>query len=34
MEEVFEGLETADFDMITKRSSNMIEPILNRNFGN
>ena len=34
MEEVFEGLETSDFEMITTRSSNMIEPILNRNFGN
>ena len=34
MEEVFEGLETVDVDMITTRSSKIIESILNRNFGN
>ena len=34
MEEVFEGLETVDVDMITTRFSKIIESILNRNFGN
>ena len=34
MEEVFETLKTADADMKTVRSSNIIEPNFNRNFGN
>ena len=34
MEKVFETIETSDFDMKTTSSSNRIEPIFNRNFGN